>query len=275
MSKVFITKSNLNSIISSLEENNQSETFDKSNVYKWDIYFLNKKDIERLHKQREFLRDPENLYKIYKKRTKTDSKKYIYEGMQPAYHEISDCEYIRSNFKNYEIPDEIKERGDFEIEKFRKWFKQNQTYLENKPDLFVAKLQIAFDLNIVPRVVESENTGITNIENMNLNELEIKIDSILRSAATFYNDNPDKKAVIKRFQKITFLAFKKTPIEENNTTLNDEELKSFLKEYDRNFKKPVIELLLQYYMVKYNPELKFEGLLLDQLGFKKCQKCCN
>jgi hypothetical protein len=39
------------------------------------------------------------------------------------------------------------------------------------------------------------------------------------------------------------------------------------------FKKPFKDLLLQYLMVKYNPELKFNGLLLEQLNFKKCHKC--
>ena len=39
------------------------------------------------------------------------------------------------------------------------------------------------------------------------------------------------------------------------------------------FKKPFKDLLLQYLMVKYNPDLKFDGLLLDQLGFKMCHNC--
>jgi len=271
--KAIITKSNLNSIVTSLEEIDQLNSADKDTLYKYPIYFLHKNEIDRLVKQREFLKDPENVFKIYKKKKSVDSKKYIFEGAKPAYHTRADCINLNSNFNNYEIPTEIQEKGDAEIEKFRKWFKSNQIYLSEKPDLFSLKLQIAFGLSIVPVLINHDNSGLTELYNLNLNDLEEIIDSIIKAAGTFYKDNPDKQTIIKRFQKLTFLAYTKNEIKLNDTNYSDDELKSFLYEYDVRFKKPFKDLLLQYLMVKYNPELKFNGLLLEQLNFKKCHKC--
>ena len=271
--KAFITKSNLNSIVTSLEEIEQLNSADKTALYKYPIYFLHKNEIDRLLKQREFLKDPENVFKIYKKKKSVDSKKYIFEGAQPAYHTRTDCKNLNSKFNNYEIPLEIQEKGDAEIDKFRKWFKSNQVYLSQKPGLFSLKLQIAFGLSNIPFVVEHDNSGLTELDNLNLNDLEERIDSIIKAAGTFYKDNPDKQTIIKRFQKLTFLAYTKNEIKLNDTNYTDDDLKSFLYEYDVMFKKPFKDLLLQYLMVKYNPELKFNGLLLEQLNFKKCHKC--
>jgi hypothetical protein len=270
-----ITKSNLNSIISSLDEIGQIDSIDNNTIYKWPVYFLSPIELKKITRQREFLKDPENILKVYKKRVTVDSKQFIFEGAKPSYHTYSDCQNLKSKYNNYEIPQEIKDRGDDEIYKFRTWFKQNQNYLEEKPDLFIFKLKIAFNLGVLPSAVVYDNSGITEIDNLNLNDLESRIDNILKLAGSFYTDNPDKQTILKRFQKYTFLAYSKNPIKNNDTQLSDDELKSLLFEYDMKFKKPFKELLLQYYMVKFNPELKFNGLLLEQLGFKICQNCLN
>lgn len=271
--QVFITKSNLKSIISSLEEIGQTNSTDQTAIYKWPIYFLHKNEINRLAKQKEFLKDPENVVRVYKKKSGIDNNKYIYEGKNPSYHTKTNCKNLNSKFSNYEIPEEIREKGKEEIQRFRKWFKENLGLMNVKPDLFVAKMQIAFGLKYIPQPVNYDNTGITEFDNLNLNQLEERINLILREASVFYNDNPEKQTIIKRFSKLTFLADRKEKILNNDTKLSDEELKSFLKEYDQSFKKPVKELLLQYFMVKYNPELKFDGWLLDQLNFKMCNNC--
>ena len=114
-----------------------------------------------------------------------------------------------------------------------------------------------------------------------MNELEQRIDAVLSAAGKFFVDNPDKQTIIRRFQKRTFLANSPEPLldpnkpEDKEITLTDKELRSFLNEYDTKFKKPFKDLLVQYYMVKYNPELQFEGTLLEQLGFKACATCFN
>jgi hypothetical protein len=57
--------------------------------------------------------------------------------------------------------------------------------------------------------------------------------------------------------------------------LDFNEIKEFLKKYDVQFKIPAKDLLIEYFRVKFNPELKFEGKLLEQLVFKLCGLCYN
>jgi len=271
----FITKSNFNSIFYELEFVMKDDTNLNFSLYKKEFYFLSKIEQATLANQREVLKSPENIIKIYKKLKRVDTFTYVFEGLTPAYHKDKLCPNLGSKFINFQIPLPIREKGESEVLRFRSWFKENGHYLETKPDLFIAKLEIAFDVKINPEAIEIENSGIKEIENLNLNQLEERINDYLRAASKFYNDNPDKQQIIRRFQKLTFLYKRKDAITGNDTNLSDRELKSFLKEYDIKFKKPVMDLLLQYYMVQYNPELDFDGKLLEQLGFKPCIQCHN
>jgi hypothetical protein len=114
---------------------------------------------------------------------------------------------------------------------------------------------------------------VKEIENYDLQELEREIDKIISQAGRFFVTNPDKQSILKRFQKLTFLAYSAKEIYSNDTGLSDPELKEFLMKYDLSFKKPLKRLLLEYYRVKYNPELSFQGKLLEQLNFRLCSSC--
>lgn len=131
-----------------------------------------------------------------------------------------------------------------------------------------------FGISVSPNSVEIENSGVEEIENLNLNELEKRINHHIYEAGNFYkNSTEERKNVIKKFQKHTYLAYINEVINNNYTPLNDEELKRFLMQYDQKFKRPIKALLIEYYKVLYNPDLKFEGFLLEQLGFKPCKYC--
>jgi hypothetical protein len=121
--------------------------------------------------------------------------------------------------------------------------------------------------------IERDNSGVETIYNLNLSELEAEIDKIISEASRYFVNNKDKQHIIRRFQKLTFLAFRKGNIYKNDTELSDEELRQFLLEYDTKFKKPIKELLIQYYRIQYNPDLSFEGQLLERLNFKACSVC--
>lgn len=270
----FITKSNFNSIFKNFEQKQGGNNgFSPVLFDKIRIPFFAKFEEDKLKDQQGFLQDPEKTVKIYKKKKPVDTLMYVYEGGVSAYHKFNNCEKITSVFKNFHIPDSIREKGEIEVKRFREWFKENGKYLEEKPDLFSSKLFIAFNVQMNSKSIQVKNSGIAEIDNLNLNQLEQRIKDILSLAIKFYNDNPSLKEVLDRFKKYTFLAYKNEEIKDNETNLTDCELKSFLKEYDLNFKRPMKEMLLQYYMIKYNPELKFSGLLLEQLGFKQCSTC--
>ena len=78
---------------------------------------------------------------------------------------------------------------------------------------------------------------------------------------------------MKQYSKYSFLGKYHEPLYNNTTGYSDEVVKDFLVDYEERFKRPIIELLYNYYRVKFNPDLEMEGYLLDQLGFRPCVHC--
>ncbi|MHA8052663.1 hypothetical protein [Aquirufa sp. OSTEICH-129A] len=263
-------------------------------VYKKPIYFLNKNEITYLKSMQTLLKDPEKFaFEIYKPIVKKDTFQYVYESLQPpCYHDKDNCPRLQSSYKNFEIPSEIKERvrqkaeeeGKSEaeililIEKqvaiFRKWFKEHYNLFLLDTKEFLRQLDIRWNIQRNLKEVEKENTGIDSVKNLDLAKLENEIDKIISAAGQYFNQHKDRQHIIRRFQKLTFLAYKKSSLEiMNDTELSDDELRAFLIEYELKFKKPIKELLIHYYRVKYNSELSFDGKLLERLNFKPCSVC--
>jgi len=270
----YLTKSNSLRIIASIDFKKIGNL--NGNVYKKPIYFFSYYEKNNLLGLKELLRDPENFIReFYVPIENKDKFKYVFEGGKPAYHSQHNCSRLNSNFKNFEIPEAIREKGKTEVERFRNWFKENQ-YLLDKPDIFVARLFTAFKIQVNPKAIDYDNSGVEVIDNLNLQELEIRINKYISQAGQYFNNaDNEKKNIIRRFQKFTFLAYSENEIKNNDTKYSDLAIKKFLKQYDAHFKKPIKELLIEYYRVLHNPDLKFEGNLLEQLGFKSCNSCAN
>ncbi len=270
----YLTKSNSLKIIASIDFKQIGNL--QGEVYKKPIYFFSDFEKNNLLGLKELLKDPETfIHEFYVPIENTDNLRYVYEGGKPAYHANPDCERLNSNYRNFEIPEEIRERGKEEVVKFRGWFKENQ-YLLEKPEIFVARLQMAFGVTMNPKSIDYENSGVVIQENLNLEELENRINKYIAEAGQYYNNaDQEKKDIIRSFQKFTFLAYSKKSIQKNYTRFSDEALKKFLKQYDVHFKRPIKDLLIEYYRVLHNPDLKFEGNLLEQLGFRPCSSCHN
>lgn len=245
-------------------------------LYKWDIYFFSKRERAILKGIRELLKDPENFVaEYYEPIEVVDSLRYVFPESQPSYHKDHSCPRLQSNFKNFEIPEIIREKGKEEILKFRSWFYENKSLLETDVREFIYSLQRKFIYvgEINPKSIDYSNSGIDEKENYSIPELENKIDNLLREAGHYFTNNPDKQQIIRRFQKLTFLAYIYGDIYNNDTGLNDSELKDFLRYYDEKFKLPVKESLIEYYRLLHNPDMTFDGNLLDKLGFRPCVTC--
>lgn len=245
-------------------------------VYKKQIYFLGKHEIKKLLAIQEFFKNPELFFNEYYKpvQVKKDTKQYIFEGKAPSYHNTADCDRLCSDFTNFELPEEIKEKGSLVIEEFRVWFKQNM-YLMDKPEIFIMRMQLRWGIKRSLNEIKMENSGVIEIENMSLLEIEQKIDELISKAGAMYYENSKSNAILKRFNRLTFLAEKEGPIENNDTGYSDKEVKELLRGYDKIIKQPIKKLLIEYYRIKLNPKLKIEQKILEQLGFKSCRKCCN
>ena len=60
---------------------------------------------------------------------------------------------------------------------------------------------------------------------------------------------------------------------EKRSKMTDEEVKEFLMDYDKRFKKPLKRMLIQYYMIVNNSDLSINKTLLEELNFKVCRSC--
>lgn len=279
----FITKSNSVGILRKVDF--QKAKALSGDVYKMPIYFFSDYERNVLLGVRKLYENPDEFVKeYYVPIIREDKHQFVFEGGKPAFHNNPTCERLNSNYINFEIPEYLKERARLNggaeaesklVQDFRAWFKKYMYLLkEDKKEEFVKKLDARFNYSIDPKGIEISNSGAEVKENLDLPELELRIDEIIRQAGKFYKDNPDKQEIIRRFAKYAwYFSRPHVEIKNNDTLLSDHELKDFLNQYDQKFKLPLKALLLEYYRVLYNPDLKFEGKLLESLGFQKCKAC--
>jgi hypothetical protein len=147
--------------------------------------------------------------------------------------------------------------------------------LDKDPDEFIKKLAIRWNLHRSLSEIKIQNSGIQEFQNLNLSEIESQIDELIGRAAEFYKNNKDKQPLITRIQKWKYNEYSEDLYKLNVCNLSPEEHHDFCINYYRNFKKPVQELLFNYLRIKFNPELKFSGELLQSLNFRPCSFCCK
>jgi hypothetical protein len=270
----YITKANAASIV---KKTDLTKIDIKGQIYKAPIFFFSRYEANQLLVIKEFIKDPEHffkeLYVALPKSVDTLSYVYEYEGKKPAYHKVTTCERLLSYYENFSIPSEIKEKGKEAVIDFRKWFKSVEHLFLTDKEAFTARLLTKYQIVTNPAALKEENSGVEYIANLNFHEVEKKIDVLIKEAGKYYYESTKNTAILKRFSDKTFLAYRSSPIENNNTGYTDEEVRDFLRVYDKTFKAPLRIMLREYYRIQYNPDLDFNGMLLDKLGFKPCSEC--
>ena len=269
--RVYITRANSMKILRKLDYNNLNI---EGIVYSKPIFFLNKREEQALLAYKEFVMNPERfIEEVYQKVEVIDNYRYVFEGESPCYHRREDCNRLHSEFRNYEIPQAIREKGIDAIIQFRTWFKENLYLLDGREDILEMRIYSAFGVHVKAKEIVKENSGVRAIVNYDLNELEEKINDLIKKAGKYYYASPKHTQILKQYSKYAFLGTYSEPLYDNRTGYKDEEVKAFLVDYEERFKRPIIESLYNYYRIKFNPELEMEGQLLDQLGFRPCGHC--
>ena len=271
----FVTEFRTNMVLKSLI-GEIPENIREWEPYKKSIYFLNRLDKTNLIYFKKFCENPiENIDKIYNPIEVIDRKKYVYEGAKPSYHKFEDCQFLHSNFVNYPIPDEIREKGDEAVEEFRNWFKESEEHFRKFPDQYKLRMfqKYKIEVSINDLKVDYQNSGNVYKENLTLKDIETRIDSLLNNAAKYYKEDVKRQEVIRRFQTATFLAFKEDIIENNTTEYSDEELKEILIEYHNLFIEPTLYYLKEFFKTFYNADIEINEKIFEELNFKKCGHC--
>lgn len=286
--KHFITKSNFVRISKKYSPQIDS---DNDSVYTTEIPFLSEVERKGILTIKQFLiNSKDNLIQFKANGHIEDTYSYVNEEARYAkYHSDCNCKGLHSIYRDIEIPIEIKYKNGIGtidhagVEAFRNWFKQTEiTNLYNtNQQKFIEKLQLKFNLKNPPRPVEIGNGETHEMTNMSFSAITLEIDKILKSVDTFYNQSENHKNVLvtNRFSTKTFLVtskrFRDVPINNNFTNLPDKEVRIILTEFYNKVKKPILDLLTNYWILKLNSLLDFNKNLLEQLKFQPCKLCIH
>lgn len=252
---------------------NVDEIFD---FYSKEIYFLNKLDKSNLHYFDSFCRKMINneSITIYEEFKSIDTKEFVFEGGKPSYHKYENCIKLHSNFVNLKIPENIKRLGAEAVNEFRLWVKANYELFEKDYEAFKMRYRLQFK-NSELLLVNYTNSGFDYVEDYNKEILNSRIDSLLYNAAQYFKQDQDKKNLLTKYQRATFLAFKPEPLDEC-FNFSDEDAKAILKEYFYMFIEPVKFYLNELIKVKYKGKITsfdFGESLLKSLNFNPCNHC--
>ncbi|MBC8299124.1 MAG: hypothetical protein H8E55_25480 [Pelagibacterales bacterium] len=288
--KTFITQSNYESIVKKLSDIRAMDL--SGEVYKRTIYFFSKYEEKTLLALKSLIENPEDyLNKIYVpfEEIRGNDRFIFVNKKSPSYHLESTCFRLKSDYKNYFIPDQIYTLGEEAQKEFRDRIIPQIKELEDgdiSKEFFDKRfsdicMQIVRkysqesdgfqEINLKAFLVE--NSGICNIQNLSANELEELIDEKIKEAGRYYYGNDKNTRILKRFSRATHLSYTSDSIQDNNTGYSDEEVKEFLMDYDKRFKKPLKRILIQYYMIVNNSDLSINNTLLEELNFKECRSC--
>ena len=259
----FITKSNAKSILFEIDLAKVGN-IPTDGIYPGDLSVLSESERRWLAAGRMFYEDFDFFVKYaYKKKEKpVDTRKYVYEGRMPSYHADRTCGNLLSDYFNFAIPVEIQSRGKEGVDRFRIWFRANEHLLQEDTRRFITRMELEFRLKNPPTVtsLEAPNSGIEEIQNLSLDQLRANIDTLLEDAEQMRSSGEQSSRLIRRYGNLA------------HKLSNDEETDRILKEW-LAIKQKVKSMLLEYFKVSFNPDLSFDGMLLDQLGFRQCRSC--
>jgi hypothetical protein len=248
--------------------------------------------------------DPDKfLNEVYTQITeREDTYTWVYEEKKkPCYHGKPNCPRLHSDFENYQVPLPIKFKGIEKdilldrlklsdlteaekkivignVERYRNWWKNlGEILYKSDKDIFLMRVNMVFQPN--PRITDikefkQENSGIEEFDNCTLSEIEKNIDDLIIAARNYYFENEKHKSILRAYSKLTYHVLVKNEFPRfAECNYSYEEIRSFLEDYNKRLKEPLKKLLINYFRIKNNPDLKMESTILDELGFVPCGVC--
>jgi acetone carboxylase gamma subunit len=255
-------------------------------------------DVERkyLFKYAMLLKDEEafvtNYYKYVPEEPDTEQLVFS-EGGKIKYHIDSECEMLRKDFKDFYIPEEIRNLGSDAVCEFRNWFKQNgfKEKLENEM-ISIGKIIREFNNKYVPKYRLNpldENSGILVVQKTNSSNMVIEdsfdvltfretLEVLLKKfsnhfivyeaqkvAKHSYLINSHKDEILKKLKEI----LPKTPITDKNYDKIIEDLR-----FANQILRQIINHLKTYIKWTYDFKNKsFESVTLEDFGLECCKAC--
>ncbi len=238
--------------------------------------YLNHKEVKSLLKNILFLQKSESvlisLEKESQKKIEQSSRldspsKFLFVAGAPKYHANSNCETLRADFENFEVPAEIYNRGPTDVKNFREFALKNRNLLsEGREDVFQLRLKNQFNLKLPLGKISAPNSGtsILSIENeLQIDEIVARIYKMIKKVESFKQTEEGSNAVKNFMYASTKNLF-------SGAKLSDIERELL------ETKRELINLILDYHIKnEMNGSVTYSEDLLRLYGFEPCRVCCR
>ncbi|MGJ7918239.1 hypothetical protein ACI48D_22565 [Massilia sp. LXY-6] len=236
--------------------------------------YLNQKEATDIRKLSEFLTNTEKYGSALQKQleksalpavNKAVSNHYLFTSASsaPSYHKSIDCKTLTNDFENFEIPLEIRNKGDDEVNRFRNFAKENRGLLKNgKEYLFIQKLKDEFRLKCDINKISFHNSGKVEVSKMSTPNIKENIAQIVERLEELRVTDDGKLSIA----KYMFAPSTAARALRENETLNDTDREIL------EHKKNLLDLIIEFNIQK-SDGLNFSETLLQFYGFKKCGIC--
>ncbi|MBU3009532.1 hypothetical protein [Cobetia amphilecti] len=193
---------------------------------------------------------------------KRDSGHLFFSGGTPKYHYNERCEYAWKAYDNYDIPAEIKAKGDKEVERFKKFAQDNKELYREDTSRFFKRLEAQFFLKNPLKKISYQNSGIRPFDDLSIVEIEKRIDEHLKECRNYLEKNP--KAKNTKFAPSWYIKSGKM----------DETERKFHHDFKHKLKKMMREYLkIKEGGISKNKRICLNQSYLDSLGFEGCKAC--
>lgn len=297
----YLTKYNLSKLCQKLEvkEEISLELFIEHIYNDREIYYiLNKREIEYLFIYKMLLEDENKFVVEYYNEVpeKEDTKNFVFnKGGKTKYHLNHNCLLLKKDYLDFNIPEDIKSKGDNAVNEYREWFRANN-FGERFKTKEISKDAIirAFNLKY-PKMYDikpiEDNSNLLIVEIPNSTNLHLKANFDIekfRSEITKLKlvwQNTFQCKVSRTFSKFKYLLTKSD--EEIVNKMGEIFSENFVKNYGINNLKDkfqiskkltyeLIDLLLEYIKWTYKADNKnFDELTLEKFGLECCHTCKN
>lgn len=271
--KYYITQSNLKKLVYRTGVANQvvSDAYDE--IYdEIDLRdFVSSKEAQQLAALAAFLKKSEQELVALAAQSKpalsnTKNNPFVFLSGSPKYHKDETCETLSKDFENFEIPEEIKMRGENEIQSFRDFAKSNRKLInDGREDVFLQRLKNQFRLRFPIDKVSFSNSGQTQTpqyEGADLCQLSTSVKQAFDRLAELQESEEGAKALRShRYAPLRLLREKNLGPTERLVLERKREL---------------IDFVTKYIVAKYKPTNGlFSQRMLQVYGFEPCAVCCD
>jgi hypothetical protein len=152
----------------------------------WDRYY------DRIE---ELLENPNKFPKYKMPQWERELWQQLKQGWKGQVHQKG-IDTLRKKLSVY-FPEEIKSKGKGAVIEFRIWFETIKHLYLFQPDTFVFRLHAKYGIITNPKAIKHENSGVFELENPSITELEQEIDKLIKEAGRFYYSSEKNTEILK------------------------------------------------------------------------------